>query len=103
MKNKDRIKEIVLFLLVAGAELSKSNLTYTLTELADLSCISGEDDFQENTLCKEFSSTVIFVNTSVQFFIRAKKDEKEFDNWVEYYKQQLIENEEFSLITYLEL
>lgn len=99
----ERIKEIFLFLLVAGAELSKTNLIYTLSELSDLSGISNEEDFKEDSLYKELSSTVVFVNTSVEFFILAKKNKTEFDNFIEYYKNELLKIENYELITYLDL
>jgi hypothetical protein len=54
MENKDRIKNIMLFLLLGGHELDKTNLVHTLTELADLSGLSGTDDFSEDVLCREF-------------------------------------------------
>ena len=103
MDSKDRIKNILLFLLLAGHELDRTNLVYTLSELADLSSLSGEGDFDENTLCKEFSSTVRFVEDSVLFFFRAKNNLEEMDNWLEYYKNELIKAEEFNLIIYLSL
>lgn len=103
MNYDKRAYELMMHLLLCGGELSKTNLIYTLSELSDVSGISGENDFEENTLCKEYTATVLFVNSSVEFFIRAKKDLNEYDNWLLFFKEELLKIENYELVKELNL
>jgi hypothetical protein len=101
MTKSDKIKEIMLFLMLGGEKENKVNkeinkeeqliLTKILLLLADLSGFEGFDKADMN-------ETTIFVEKSLKML------EKEyFDDWIDYYFSKLEENEEYKLLNELKL
>lgn len=88
------MKEILLFLLMGGKELPTEHLFQALTELSDLSGISCAKDFENPTL----NATTLFAEKSFNMF----KNEQ-YDEWIEFYKKELLKLESYELILELDL
>lgn len=94
----EKIKEILHFLLVGGNSIPEEHLLMIFTELADLSVLSGENDFDEVGV----NFTTMFAENSLKLFLDAETDE-DYDCWIEYYKELLLKNENYELLTFLDL
>ncbi len=89
----EQTKDLFFFLLLAGQEIPSKTLLTMLAELSDLSGLSNENDFKT----ADISFTRIFVEKA------SKSIERDYDEFIEYYKSCLMKNENYELITYLEL
>lgn len=90
--NNDRLKALVLQVLVNKS--GEENICYCLAEIADLSNVSEQSDFKNVNL----NATTLFVEKSMALI----KEEK-YDEWLEYYKEKLIVNEDYELVSFLGL
>ena len=90
----DEIKQLLLFLLLGGNNIKEEQLIHIFTILADLSEISDSEDFKNVGL----NATTIFVEKSLEMFTNEL-----YDDWIEYFKQELIKIENYELIIELEL
>jgi len=88
------IKNLLFFILLGGKEIKEEQLLTMLAELADLSDLSNENDFVDVGL----NYTTIFAEKSLNMF-----QEEQYDEWIEYYKNELLKTEQYELINYLEL
>ena len=90
----DEIKQILLFLLLGGNNIKEEQLIHIFTILADLSEISDSEDFKNVGL----NATTIFVEKSLEMFTNEL-----FDEWIEYFKSELLKIENYELVIELEL
>ena len=90
----DEIKQLLLFLLLGGNNIKEEQQVHIFTILADLSEISDSEDFKNVGL----NATTIFVEKSLEMFTNEL-----YDEWIEYFKQELIKIENYELIIELEL
>ena len=88
------LKQIMLFLLIGGKEIKTKQLINLFTILADKSEISSSEDFIDAGM----NTTTIFVEKSLEMF----RNEL-YDDWIEYFKQELLKIENYELIIELEL
>ena len=88
------IKQIMLFLLIGGKEIKTEQLINLFTILADKSEISSSEDF----INVGINTTTIFVEKSLEMFANEL-----YDEWIEYFKQELLKIENYELIIELEL
>ena len=88
------LKQIMLFLLIGGKEIKTKQLINLFTILADKSEISSSDDFINVGL----NTTTIFVEKSLEMFANEL-----YDEWIEYFKSELLKIENYELIVELEL
>jgi hypothetical protein len=88
------IKNLLFFILLGGKEIKEEQLLTMFAELADLSNLSDENDFVDVGL----NYTTIFAEKSLNMF-----QEEQYDEWIEYYKNELLKTEQYELINYLEL
>ena len=86
------IKNLLFDLLLFGHEIEEKELISMLGILYSKSF----DDYSE-------LEVGLFVEKSVFYFLSAKKDILEMDKFIEYYKQLLLKDENYELITYLKL
>ena len=86
------IKNLLFDLLLFGHEIEEKELIAMLGILYSKSF----DDYSE-------LEVGLFVEKSVSYFVSAKKDILEMDKFIEYYKQLLLKDENYELITYLKL
>ena len=94
MNNTDDIKQLCLYLMLGGKEIKIEQLIHALTILADLSKIGEEIDFKTYGI----SRVTLFVDKSLELF-----EQELYDEWIEYFKQELIKIENYELIIELEL
>ena len=90
----DEIKQLLLFLLLGGNNIKEEQQVHIFTILADLSEISDSEDFIDVGM----NTTTIFVEKSLEMFTNEL-----YDEWIEYFKQELIKIENYELIIELEL
>jgi hypothetical protein len=90
----NNIKNLLFFILLGGKEIKEEQLLTMFAELADLSDLSDENDFVDVGL----NYTTIFTEKSLNMF-----QEEQYDNWIEYYKNELLKTEQYELVNYLEL
>ena len=88
------IKNLLFFILLGGKEIKEEQLLTMFAELADSSNLSNENDFVDVGL----NYTTIFAEKSLNMF-----QEEQYDEWIEYYKNELLKTEQYELINYLEL
>ena len=88
------LKQIMLFLLIGGKEVKTEQLINLFTILADKSEISSSEDFIDVGL----NTTTIFVEKSLEMFTNEL-----YDEWIEYFKSELLKIENYELIIELEL
>ena len=88
------LKQIMLFLFFVGKEIKTKQLINLFTILADKSEISSSEDFIDVGM----NTTTIFVEKSLEMFTNEL-----YDEWIEYFKQELIKIENYELIIELEL
>ena len=88
------LKQIMLFLLIGGKEIKTKQLINLFTILADKSEISSSEDFIDVGM----NTTTIFVEKSLEMF----RNEL-YDEWIEYFKSELLKIENYELIIELEL
>lgn len=88
------IKEVFFFILLGGKEIKTEQLINILTILSDLSEISDDTDFKNIGI----SATTIFVEKSLKMI-----ENEQYDEFIEYYKQELLKIEKYELISYLSL
>ena len=86
------IKNLLFDLLLFGHEIEEKELIAMLGILYSKSF----DDYSE-------LEVGLFVEKSVFYFVLAKKDIDQIDKFIEYYKQLLLKDENYELITYLKL
>ena len=91
-----KIKNLFYDLLLFGHTVQEPQLIIMLSLLYDKS-------FDEQYGTVELNGCSLFVEKSVSYFLAAKKDILEIDNFIEYYKQLLLKDENYELITYLKL
>ena len=84
----------MLFLLIGGKEIKTEQLINLFTILADKSEISSSEDF----ISVGMNTTTIFVEKSLEMFTNEL-----YDDWIEYFKQELLKIENYELIIELEL
>jgi hypothetical protein len=90
----NNIKNLLFFILLGGKEIKEEQLLTMFAELADISNLSDENDFVDVGL----NYTTIFTEKSLNMF-----QEEQYDNWIEYYKNELLKTEQYELVNYLEL
>lgn len=90
------IKNLFHDLILFGHTVQKPQLIIMLSLLYDKS-------FDEQYDTVELNGCSLFVEKSVSYFLAAKKDILEIDNFIEYYKELLLKDENYELITYLKL
>ena len=88
------LKQIMLFLLIGGKEIKTKQLINLFTILADKSQISSSEDF----INVGMNTTTIFVEKSLEMFANEL-----YDDWIEYFKNELLKVENYELIVELEL
>ena len=88
------IINLLFFILLGGKEIKEEQLLSMFAELADLSNLSDENDFVDVGL----NYTTIFAEKSLNMF-----KEEQYNEWIEYYKNELLKTEQYELISYLEL
>ena len=88
------MKETLLFLLMGGKELPKEHLFQAFVKLSDLSGISYTDDFENPSL----NSTTLFAEKSFNMFMN-----EQYDEWLEFFKKELLKLEAYELISELDL
>ena len=88
------LKQIILFLLIGGKEIKTEQLINLFTILADKSEISSSEDF----INVGINTTTIFVEKSLEMLTNEL-----FDDWIKYFKQELLKIENYELIIELEL
>lgn len=93
---KHSLEDIKLFMIciLCGEAEREYVLTY-LCALSDYSDISYEEDFEKES---DMTATVFFIEESMTFL-----DRGDYDGWIEYFKQQLIKIENYTLIHQLHL
>ena len=87
-------KQIMLFLLIGGKEIKTEQLINLFTILADKSQISYSEDFTNVGM----NTTTIFVEKSLEMFANEL-----YDDWIEYFKSELLKIENYELVIELEL
>lgn len=87
-------KQIMLFLLIGGKEIKTKQLINLFTILADKSQISYSEDFTNVGM----NTTTIFVEKSLEMFANEL-----YDDWIEYFKSELLKIENYELVIELEL
>ena len=92
----ENTKQLFFDLILFGHTINKQQLIIMLSLLYDKSF----DDSYDNV---RLNGCSLFVEKSVLFFISAKKELKEIDNFIDYYKELLIKDENYELLTYLKL
>lgn len=90
----NNIKNLLFFILLGGKEIKEEQLLTMFAELADLSNLSNENDFVDVGL----NYTTMFAEKSLNMF-----QVEDYDEWIEYYKNELLKTEQYELISYLEL
>ena len=90
----DDIKQIMLFLLIGGKEIKTEQLINLFTILADKSEISSSEDF----ISVGMNTTTTFVEKSLEMLTNEL-----YDDWIEYFKQELMKRENYEWIIELEL
>ena len=90
------IKNLFHDLLLFGHTVQEPQLIIMLSLLYDKS-------FDEQYDMVELNGCSLFVEKSISYFLAAKKDILEIDNFIEYYKELLLKEENYELISYLEL
>lgn len=88
------IKNIFFFILLGGKEIKTDQLIHMLTILADLSEISDDTDFKNVGI----NATTIFVEKSLKLI-----ENEQYDEFIEYYKRELLKIEKYELVSYLDL
>ena len=88
------LKQIMHFLLIGGKEIKTEQLINLFTILADKSEISSSEDFFDVGM----NTTTIFVEKSLEMFANEL-----YDEWIEYFKSELLKIENYELIIELEL
>lgn len=89
-----QIKEHFYFLLLGGINIPEEHLLLMFAELSSLSNLSDENDFVDVGI----NFTTIFAQKGLEFFLK-----EEYDEFIEYYKQCLLKDENYELIKYLQL
>lgn len=90
----DKTEEVFLMLLICGNNLPYEQQIYMFSELADLSDLSDENDFVDVGI----NYTTMFVEKGLEFF-----KHEQYDEFIEYFKEELIKKDKFELINYLKL
>ena len=88
------LKQIMLFLLIGGKEIKTEQLLNLFTILVDKSQISSSEDFNDVGM----NATTIFVEKSLEMFTNEL-----YDEWIEYFKSELLKIENYELVIELEL
>ena len=88
------LKQIMLFLLIGGKEIKTKQLINLFTILADKSEISSSEDF----INVGINTTTIFVEKSLEMFTNEL-----YDDWLDYFKSELVKIENYELVIELEL
>ena len=87
------IKNLLLLILIGGKEIKQEQLLTMFAELADLSDLSHQNDLKDVGL----NYTTMFAEKSYSMF-----QMEDFDEWIQYYKNELLKTENYELINYLE-
>ena len=90
------IRKLFMDIIIFGHTIKEQQLIIILSLLYDKSFNDSYDNVRLN-------GCSLFVEKSVLFFISAKKDLKEIDDFIDYYKELLIKYENYELLTYLKL
>ena len=88
------LKQIMLFLLIGGKEIKTEQLLNLFTILVDKSQISSSEDFNDVGM----NATTIFVEKSLEMFTNEL-----YDEWIEYFKSELLKIENYELVIELDL
>lgn len=94
MNNTDEIKQLLLFLMLAGNSIKTEQLIHALTILADLSKIGEEIDFKTEGI----SRVTLFVDKSLELF-----EQELYDDWIYYFFDEILKNEDYELLEELKL
>jgi len=89
----DNIK-MVMFVLLAGKSEGEKLANY-LAFLADKCGLAEKNDF---ILPSEYSATGMFINKSMDLL-----EEDRYDDWIEYFKNELLKEQSYELINELHL
>jgi hypothetical protein len=87
------IKNLLFFILLGGKGIKQEQLLTMFAELADLSDLSHQNDLKDVGL----NYTTMFAEKSYNMF-----QMEDFDEWIQYYKNELLKTENYELINYLE-
>ena len=90
------IKNLFYDLLLCGHTIQEPQLIIMLS-------LSYDKSFDEQYDTVELNGCSLFVEKSVSYFFAAKKDILEIDNFIDYYKELLLKDENYELISYLKL
>ena len=88
------MKNLLFLILIGGKGIKQEQLLTMFAELADLSGLSHQNDFKDVGL----NYTTMFAEKSYNMF-----QKEDFDEWIQYYKNELLKTEQYELISYLEL
>ena len=92
----ENIKQLFLDLLLFGHTINEQQLIIMLSLLYDKS-------FNDSYYNVRLNGCSLFVEKSVLFFISAKNNADKIDDFIDYYKELLIKDENYELLTYLKL
>lgn len=93
---KHSLEDIKLYMIcILSGRADREHVLSYLCALSDFSGISDDSDWDKKS---DLTATVFFVNKSMEFL-----DKQEWDNWIEYFKQRLIELENYELVKDLHL
>ena len=90
------IGKLFMDIIIFSHTINEQQLIIMLSLLYDKSFDNSYDNVRLN-------GCSLFVEKSVLFFISAKKDINQIDNFIDYYKELLIKDENYELLTYLKL
>jgi hypothetical protein len=95
-KAKHSIDDIKLFMLcILSGRAEREHALHYLCALADFGDISNPIDFE---VVSDLTATSFFITKSMEFL-----DRKEYDEWIEYYKQELLKREQYEIVNNLHL
>lgn len=94
MNNTDEIKQLLLFLMLAGNSIKTEQLIHALTILADLSKIGEEIDFKTYGM----SRVTLFVDKSLELF-----EQELYDEWIFFFFDEILKNEDYELLEELKI
>ena len=94
MNNTDEIKQLMLFMMLGGNSIKTEQLIHALTILADLSKIGEEIDFKTEGI----SRVTLFVDKSLGLF-----EQELYDDWIFYFFDEILKNEDYELLEELKL
>ena len=94
MNNTDEIKQLLLFLMLAGNSIKTEQLIHALTILADLSKIGEEIDFKTYGI----SRVTLFVDKSLELF-----EQELYDEWIFFFFDEILKNEDYELLEELKI